>query len=250
MGVIGEPLLIAGVRCATAVPIVLQDQSTVVVLHDAHDGLHLVRLRAEGTVDTSSGNGTGVTAVDMTSIGVQPLLADATLSPDGKLLVLLDGPLFTSQLFKVALDGTLDHAFGNLGGAVVDGVAQAVTADPSGITVGVGYSFALHSNSPDRPAILRLTTSGALDQQFNPVGLQPGWLGITELGMDVSALAGRQVRVGPSGLLMSIGVRPTDPNQWQGVLIRLARTPPLVATVDVSATASRVAERLGVITTP
>jgi hypothetical protein len=181
---------------------------------------------------------------------MQPRLADATLSPDGKLLVLLEGALLKSQLFKVSLDGNLDSTFGNLGGVVIDGVTQALTAEPSGITVSVGYSFVLHANSPERPAILRLSLSGAIDQQFNAGGLQPGWLDITELGINVNSIGGLHVRVGTNALVMAIGVRPTDPNQWQGVLIRLSRTPPVVTTVDTSATATRAAERLGVTATP
>lgn len=99
----------------------------------------LARFRADGTIDTSFGNG-----------GIRPLLGDgngtcnrAVRLPDGRLLLsatrILETQQFQNELWLVHADGSLDTTFGT-GGAVIvpNGRLSAVTVDEGGRAIAVG----------------------------------------------------------------------------------------------------------------
>ncbi|TPW15188.1 MAG: hypothetical protein FD127_936 [Acidimicrobiaceae bacterium] len=251
------PLSSSGVLCTEAIPLHMPDGSILVVLHDIATGYRLLRLAADGSLDGSYGTG-GVVAVDP-AIGLSPRLIDASPTPDGGILLLPQGYFMTGSVVRIRVDGSLDPSFNGAGTAAFSGVAQTFTVDQnSAPLVGVGYTFALHPDMPYHPALLQLTSSGQVNRQFNPTGIVPGWLDMTEVGITEPALPGPQARFGLDHLLLGMGFGATGTSPRLAVLVELApaqrsgqvpgQTPGSSITAAAYATAG--ADRLGVIADP
>jgi uncharacterized delta-60 repeat protein/uncharacterized repeat protein (TIGR01451 family) len=120
---------------------------------------HIVRLLTNGVVDTSFNVG----------LGPNDSVYAVTAQNDGKILI---GGRFTSvagtamnRIARLNPDGSLDATFNPNSGA--DDVVQAITLQADGKIL-IGGSFK-HVSDITRPAIARLSTSGALDLTFDPV---------------------------------------------------------------------------------
>ena len=165
----------------------------------------IVRLNANGTLDNTFAVGTGFNG------GVQALV----LQPDGKVLV--GGGFSTyngtsrNNIARLNANGTLDNTFAV--GTGLDDLVYSLAVQPDGKVL-VGGSFASYNSDAAAPdGLLRLTTTGTLDNTFNSGGR--GLTGRTGYGPVVQAdgkivtggtmtayntsVVGRMVRVNPDG---------------------------------------------------
>jgi uncharacterized delta-60 repeat protein len=161
------------------------------------EGQAVLRLRADGTTDTSYGSGgyillmirgtgPGVTRAQQYFLETAlPLgVVDAALQPDGKLLLLSHGLEvrgdFDAALLLIRLDanGLVDNSFGNAGAAVVPlgtrGSAEAVDVMDDGSIVVAGSTFDQNDNatvfSNYRAFVIKLTSQGILATGFGSGG--------------------------------------------------------------------------------
>ena len=251
-------LTATGVRCSEAIPLRMPDGSMLIVVHEISSGYHLLRLNSGGVLDTSYGTG-GIVAVDPT-IGISPRLLDASPTPDGGILLLPQGYVMTGFIARIDVGGSLDPAFGGSGEVGFNGVAQTFTVDDnSAPLVGVGYTFELHQTMPYHPALMQLTASGQISQQFNPNGLKPGWLDMTEVGISEPAGGGPQARFGSDQLLVGLDFGVTGTSPRLAALVELTPSAPPATTqppppttaskpsITAAATATAKAIRLGPI---
>ena len=165
----------------------------------------IARLNADGTLDNTFAVGTGFNG------GVQALV----LQPDGKVLA---GGAFSAYngtsrqgIARLNADGTLDNTFAV--GTGLDGWVYSLAVQPDGKVL-VGGSFGSYNSDAAAPdGLLRLTTTGTLDNTFNSGGR--GLAGRTGYGLVVQAdgkivtggtmtaynysVVGRMVRVNPDG---------------------------------------------------
>lgn len=252
-------LTATGVLCSEAIPLRMPDGSTLIVVHEISSGYHLLRLNPGGVLDTSYGTG-GIVAVDP-AIGISPRLLEASPTPDGSILLLPQGYVMTGVIARIDVGGILDPAFGGSGEVAFNGIAQTFTVDDnSAPLVGVGYTFGLHPTMPYHPAMLQLTASGQINQQFNPSGLKPGWLDMTEVGISEPAGGGPQARFGSDQLLVGLDFGVTGTSPRLAALVELTPSAPLATTqptpppttaskpsITAAATATAKAIRLGPI---
>ncbi|MBI5089386.1 MAG: hypothetical protein HZB15_11160 [Actinobacteria bacterium] len=230
------PLTSTGVLCDEAIPLRQPDGSTLVLVHEIGTGYHLLRLTPDGAVDTSFGMG-GVVAVDP-AIGITPRLIDAALTTDGGILVLQQGYSNQSSIAKIHSDGSLDHRFNGTGRTTVNGVAQGWTVDGnSNQLIGIGYTFE-PPGAPYHPALLHLGDSGQVDTSSNPAGVEPAWLGMTELGINEPASLGPHARRGDH-VLVALGLGVTGTSSRVAVIIQLTPTSSPVSSVTTGAEAAR-----------
>ncbi|MEI7560142.1 MAG: delta-60 repeat domain-containing protein, partial [Actinomycetes bacterium] len=138
----------------------------------------LVRLLSYGVVDTSFAVGTGADA------GVHAL----KLQADGKLLIGGDFLNFNGvaahRLLRVSSSGAPDLSFDIKGGA--NSWVKAIEVQPDGKILIAGY-FSSFAGSP-RNRITRLTSTGALDPQFDTGSLVTGDLTITTTNGSTAAV--------------------------------------------------------------
>jgi uncharacterized delta-60 repeat protein len=149
---------------------------------------YLLRLNADGALDTSFNPGGAGAETGVSALAVQP---------DGKVLI---AGGFTSyngnaaapdRVLRLTAIGALDTSF-NPGGAGVNNNVYALAVQADGKVL-VGGNFTSYNGSTAVPKyLLRLTTSGSLDTSFNPGG--------TGTGNYVLALA-----VQPDGKLLAGG---------------------------------------------
>jgi len=102
-------------------PLIRPIPGGVVIASDLTDssGIYLTKLNDDGTPDPTFGNADGATIIN----GVGPVDQMLPL-PDGKLLVLTDGPLWGSaRLFRFDAGGHLDSSFGDGGQVILPGAA-------------------------------------------------------------------------------------------------------------------------------
>ncbi|HKP68356.1 MAG TPA: FG-GAP-like repeat-containing protein [Pyrinomonadaceae bacterium] len=118
----------------------------------------IVRLNADGTIDTSFITGTGMNS----SVEAMLLLAD------GKILV---GGNFTTyngttvnRFMRLNTDGTLDTSFST--GTSASGIVRQITLQPDGKIL-IGGSFTAY-NGTTRNRMARLNADGTLDTTFDP----------------------------------------------------------------------------------
>jgi uncharacterized delta-60 repeat protein len=144
----------------------------------------MVRLNADGSIDTSFGTGGRVAATAVPHFGYA-----VTVAPDGKIVFAANGPARSGQVVRYDADGTLDTRFGTDGTALLtDTVLDCVAVQPDGKVVVAGRGDA------QRPLLLaRFTTDGVLDQSFGDAGTvvvaQPPGEGGTADPSRVAALA-------------------------------------------------------------
>ena len=128
---------------------------------------NVLRLNADGSLDTSfNPGGTG------TNSGVVML----AIQPDGKVLV---GGGFTSyngnanapdNILRLNADGSLDTGFNNGAATGTNSFLQTLAVQPDGKILVGGFftSYNGNANAPDN--VLRLNADGSLDTGFNPGG--------------------------------------------------------------------------------
>ena len=176
--------------------VTLQADGKIVVAGSSYNGANydfaLVRYNTNGSLDTTF-NGTGkVTGPAATDNGY-----DVAVQADGKILVGgVQGSDFAVTRFST--NGTVDTTFGTSGTATVDiagtfDYARAIVVQPDGKIVLAGST-----NSDADFALVRLTSSGALDTTFNGTGKVVTNFGATgELAYDLVLQAdGKLVAVG------------------------------------------------------
>jgi uncharacterized delta-60 repeat protein len=126
----------------------------------------LARSNADGSVDTTFGNGTGRVVVPTSfDVGTAPVEL-----PNGKLLLGFTtyGSNSDFKVMRMNADGSVDTTFGTGGSTVVsaggDDALRQIAVDPNGKIVLVGNAPA----ADGRPiAIVRLNADGSLDSSFN-----------------------------------------------------------------------------------
>lgn len=127
-------------------------------------GTFLVRLNADGTADSSYGNG-GI--ADLSGISSDYRINDMDLTPDGKVLAAVTRS--TNQIFRalrVNANGTVDSTFGTGGILQVTGdttVAVAIETLPDG-------KFILVGSRIDVLTVVRANADGSLDTTFGDSG--------------------------------------------------------------------------------
>jgi uncharacterized delta-60 repeat protein len=140
----------------------------------------LVRLlAADGQLDGSFGDG-GI--VEMPAAATQPGIHSVVLQPDGRILVAGEGkadvtsskPNRDMLVVRYLADGTPDSGFGDGGSALVSmgrryDAPRSVLLQPDGAIVAAGYAIQGRSA---RAAVMRLTSSGVLDESFGRRGRQ------------------------------------------------------------------------------
>ncbi|MCH9674709.1 MAG: DUF4347 domain-containing protein, partial [Gammaproteobacteria bacterium] len=140
--------------------LVFADGSMLITPYDSSIDSELVKLNADGSIDTSFGtNG----YADVTGIGY---IQSVTEQPDGKILVSgrESGGIFIA---RYEADGTLDGGFGTSGvttltaGSYEEATAVAVQSDGSIVLVG---------EHGDDSVIIRFTSSGIVDGGFGTSG--------------------------------------------------------------------------------
>jgi uncharacterized delta-60 repeat protein len=119
---------------------------------------HLVRLNANGTVDTSF----------KTTVGPDAAVTAMALHTDGHLLIGMWGARYdgkkTGTLARVKPDGSLDATFNN-GKETMTNVVYTIAVEKNGGVL-VGGRMFLHS-SPVRYGIIRFNADGTPDNSFN-----------------------------------------------------------------------------------
>ncbi len=121
-------------------------------------GQHIVRLNADGTLDSDFNPGTGANSTVITT----------AIQNDGKIII---GGDFTSyngttrnRIARLNTDGTLDATFNPGSGANSYIYTTAIQSDGKII---IGGDFTSYNGTP-RNRIARLNTDGTLDATFNP----------------------------------------------------------------------------------
>ncbi len=206
--------------------------------------LGLVRLRADGSVDRSSG-GNGIAAVALpVAFSAKAVLR----GPDGRLVIAGSGPaaskyqLQSLELVRLDPDGTLDASFGT--GGVVDtglqgscGDCRPIALDPDGGIVLTGNTGSISpavEHDPNPPAsfrwvVARLRADGSSDQGF-------GRSGRVELPVAAGLqTGGYQADVLPGGGIVVLG---HGPDRGAPLVARLTRAGDLDPRFDGGAAAA------------
>jgi uncharacterized delta-60 repeat protein len=125
---------------------------------------HLVRLNADGSLDTSFDIGAGTSTA--TSTG--PYVYDVDIQPDGKVLIVggftVYNGVFRRRVARLNSDGSLDLSFDMGFGA--NGQVAAVTLQPDGKILISGYFSAISGITRNRLA--RLNADGSVDTGYDP----------------------------------------------------------------------------------
>jgi len=126
----------------------------------------VARFTRDGDLDPSFNGG----GVNITTVETDDRSTALALQPDGKVLVagtFSNGSNKDIAILRYTDEGALDGGFGEggvftTGIGSADDVPNAITVQPDGKIVVVGYSTSAHKDF----AVLRLTAGGALDQSF------------------------------------------------------------------------------------
>jgi uncharacterized delta-60 repeat protein len=151
--------------------VVIQPDGKIVAAGGSTTGFELARYYANGTLDTSFGNGGKV----VTSLGQTSYVSALLLQPDGKLIVVgymepASGDVW--ELARYNANGTLDTSFGN--GGIVSGTfgtgadADAAALYPNG-TANAG-KIIVAGNVPGGSGLARYNPDGSLDSTFGNGG--------------------------------------------------------------------------------
>jgi uncharacterized delta-60 repeat protein len=185
---------------------------------DAHD-FGVVRLNADGSLDSSFGAGSGKVriAFDEPTYGSDDICYAIAMQTDGKIVLAgyaLKGGTAADYDFAVArlnTDGSLDTTFNqtgkqtvafNFSGSSLDDEARSVAIDSDGgILVG---GVADHGTAPTQRydmAVARLTPDGQLDANFNTNGTVT--IGFNMGGANASLI--QQILIQPDRKIVAIG---------------------------------------------
>lgn len=169
----GTLIIPVGTARSYARNIALQEDGKIVIgaytYDDVESDFALVRLHADGTLDTSFGNN-GVVIAD----GGDQEIADAmTILEDGKIL-LAGNTYYNFLAAKFNEDGTLDTSFGNNGWLNIqfdgsDSQAKDVTFQNDGKILFAGYTIEISSGRYGMAAA-RINPDGSLDNSFGSSG--------------------------------------------------------------------------------
>ncbi|MGE3840611.1 MAG: hypothetical protein AB7I50_03415, partial [Vicinamibacterales bacterium] len=195
----------------------LQPDGQLVLVGSAGGSMAAVRVGAEQPLDLTFGTDGRQRTDSLKNEEGRGML----VQPDGKVVVagpyLADLPFFGVARYKA--NGQLDPAFGGEGGVQAGvalgnfgatDVATAIARQADGKLVVVGYTNADGGPGPNNFAIMRLTTSGALDPTFNPLNVSghgAGYLTI-DFGADDRATA---VTIQPDGKIIVAGFTNQNP---------------------------------------
>ena len=181
-GVVGKVLTPLGVNFATVSGVVVQSDGKIVVVGNADNGVDddfaLVRYNANGTLDTtfnSTGNNPGkiIMGFGNGSDGINSV----ALQTDGKIVVA--GKATNNALgvdcvvARFDTTGTLDPTFNGTGVVITslttdDEGFNAVVVQGDGKIVAAGYAY---NGSKSNFAVVRYTSLGMLDTNFNSTGM-------------------------------------------------------------------------------
>ena len=133
-------------------------------------GVRVQKLDADGNLDPSFGNGTGVYAVDC-SCGLRDLAVD----PEGRVLVYFTGgftfdDLDHENVHRISSSGVPDPTFGIAGAARLEGIVSnwsSMDVDPLGRVITTGL---VGLNDDAQLAVVRYTVDGVPDVSFAPGG--------------------------------------------------------------------------------
>ncbi len=147
-----------------------------------NDDFALARYNANGSLDTSFGDGDGLVTTDFA--GERDWAQSVALQPDGKIVVagsaVFPGHDFDSALARYNTNGSLDTSFDgdglvNSGIAEVDDVAESVALQPNGKLVVAGYivieSSGIFGDTDSDFALTRYNANGSPDTSFGGDGL-------------------------------------------------------------------------------
>ncbi len=195
---------------------------------------NIIRLNADGTVDTSfnPGSGTGT---------IKPNVQAVCVQPDGKILIggLFDSVNGTNRLgiARLNADGSLDLSFnpgtGTSGGTLTFNGVYCLALQPDGKVL-IGGEFAT-VNGTNFNRIARLNTDGSVDLSFNPgagpnntvqcVGVQTNdntiWIGGSFTTVNSTNRA-RIARLNPDGSLDTVFAPATGANSTVNALAPLS----------------------------
>jgi len=156
---------------SSATSLAIQSDGKIVVagqaMSEIQPGPAVIRLNANGTLDTSFGNG-GLATINLRE-GGQQLATGVIIQSDGKIVFGVnsgnaDGPS-TIELVRFNANGTLDTSFGNAGTTVLlffEGNTEYLLQQPDGkLLVGGGLQMA------------RVDAEGRLDPTFGQEGIAP-----------------------------------------------------------------------------
>jgi uncharacterized delta-60 repeat protein len=200
----GKVVTSVGLKDDNVADLVLQQDGKLVLAgtcYNASDSdFCALRYNADGTLDTSFGNGGKI----ITPIGPGYDLARALLlQPDGKLVVVgscFNGTIYTFCALRYAANGALDTSFGN-GGTVITPVgissdsAGAVALRPDGKLILAGNCS---SGAAFNFCAVRYRANGTLDTSFGTGGKV-----ITPVGVDSNYAA--DLALQPDGKLVLAG---------------------------------------------
>jgi uncharacterized delta-60 repeat protein len=229
----------------------LQTDGKLLVAGNSGFDLLLARYNANGTLDPGFGTG-GVITYDL---GVDNLVYDGAVQPDGKIVVV--GPMtpLDFALVRFHPDGSLDTGFGT-GGLVTtdfygdDDIPSAVEVQPDGRILAAGFAASAEGDDSfdEDYALARYQPDGSLDTGFGTGGLVATDIDGNNEGASGMALQsdGRIILAGADGLVryLADGVAPPtivvtggrcqDSNQASGVVDLRVSLP----AAQVSATSS------------
>ncbi len=127
--------------------------------------LRLVRLHANGSLDTTFNIG----------MGASNTIESVALQPDGKVLITGNFTTYNGnnvgRMARLLSDGSLDASFSGLGTGFTNNNQYALLVQADGKII-VGGSSTQFQGQPV-PRLVRLLPDGALDTSFNPGGIGP-----------------------------------------------------------------------------
>lgn len=136
-----------------------------------------MRLNTNGSIDSSFGtNGISVVDVDVTN-QAEEFLWNIAVQPDDKIIAYgWYGPatITSGVLVRVNRNGTPDDSFGTNGIARIQGndfrMVMGVALENDGSIICAGYKAGSTPPSGQRPALVKLTSSGSIDNNFGTNG--------------------------------------------------------------------------------
>lgn len=229
--------------CHDAVALRLPD-GVLLAIHSPWpgSGTQFVRLRPNGSLDTSYGGGTGFVVVEES--GALSHLTAAALVEDDVLLAY--GGILSSTVVRVDQAGRLDPSFAGGGSALVNGLVDSILVQDGVINLGIGYTYELRAGMPHHPAVTRWTSSGELDTTLNPGGHVAGWFDLVDAGVEDFAFRAFLTADG-SDLLMGTGIVPVGTGKASEVVQRAILVGLAPGPASLVAAAGTPAERLGVL---
>jgi uncharacterized delta-60 repeat protein len=153
-----------GSNCVANV-VALQSDGKIVAAGQLGNNSGLIRLKPDGALDATFGNG-GVVVVNKFGSDIDQVIVGMAIQPDGKIVAAATGIPGGGQVGRFNMDGTLDTTFGTNGIATVplNAALLAFQSDGKIIVTGGQLGSAL---------MARLNSNGQLDTTFGSGGVAP-----------------------------------------------------------------------------